>query len=364
MPPEDSQPIAGVSDQLLAAVAGVLPALPNVRADVADRFAQGVRALVETRAQAGWPGELGGADVAAFVFVDRPREIGDRFGAVPVTDPVATQEALLGRLFLMNRDASSGRALAFPVDPAALIDWLADNGLGDRPLVMVYRTTETMTTRRDGVEGLARRDPIRSTKPVATIEQLLAALNHFHLMQLTPSSCAEGVWEPKRASDYVPGPAPEAAFQKCLAIVLNSWFQGVVRAEVEDKVNIGRIDVRLLKKSSDEGSLTYWAIIELKVIKSFANVNMGKKPPTVGPAANIDAIVKGLKQAWAYRENRAAEEGLLEVFDLRKDKQEDLMACADVIAALAECAQPPIHHSVRPIFGSSDDARSAGFAGV
>lgn len=363
MPPEDSQPVAGVSDQLLAAVAGILPALPNVRADVADRFSQSVRALVETRAQAGWPGELEDADVAAFVYVDRPREIGDRLGAVPITDPVATQEALLGRLFLMNRDASNGRAFALPVAPAALIEWLADNELGDRPLVIVYRTTKTMMTRRDGVEGLAQSDPIRSTKPNATVEELLEALDFFHRSQLTPSSCAEGVWEPKRASDYVPGASPEAAFQKRLAIVLSSWFHGVVRAEVEDRISIGRIDVRLLKKSSEEGSLAYWAIIELKVIKSFANAALGKKPSTVGAAANVDAIIKGLKQAWAYCENRDAEEGLLEVFDLRKDKQEDLMARTEVVAAIDECTRPPTC-AVRPIFGTSDDARSAGFTGV
>ncbi len=363
MPPEDSQPIAGASDQLLAAIAGILPALPNVRADIADRFSQGVRALVETRAQSGWPGEDDGVDVAAFVFVDRPREVGDRLGAVPVTDPVATQEALLGRLFLMNRDASNGRACPLPVDAGALIDWLTDNGLGDRPVVMVYRTTKTMTTRRDGVEGSARRDPIRNTKPDATVEELADALNFFHLSQLTPASCAEGIWEPKRASDYVPGPAPEAAVQDRLAIVLNSWFHGVVRAQVEDRTNIGRIDVRLLKKSSEEGSLAYWAIIELKVIKSFANAQVGDKPSTVGPAANIDAIVKGLKQAHAYKANRSAEEGLLEVFDLRKDKTDDLTEHADVVTALSECAVTPTY-AVRPLFGSSDDARTAGFTGV
>jgi hypothetical protein len=220
-----------------------------------------------------------------------------------------------------------------------------------------------MTTRRDGVDGLALRDPTRSTKPDATVSELIEALNFFHLSQLTPSSCAGGVWESKRASDYVPGPAPETAFQDRLAIVLNSWFHGVVRAEVEDRTNIGRIDVRLLKKSSEEGSLAYWAIIELKVIKSFANAALGKVPSTVGPAANIDAIVKGLKQAWAYRQNRSAEEGLLEVFDLRKDKQDDLMAHADVVAALTGCGQAPIH-TIRPIFGSADDARTAGFTGV
>lgn len=220
-----------------------------------------------------------------------------------------------------------------------------------------------MVTRRAGMDGLARPDPIRSKKPDATLAELLNSLDYFHQRQLTPSSCADGVWAPGRAADYVPGPSPEKVIQEELEIALNFWFHGIVKAEIEDKTAIGRIDVRLLKKSVQERSLAYWAIIELKVIKSFANADAGQKPSTVGRAANVEAIVKGLKQVWAYRENRSAEEGLLEVFDLRKDKNEDLLAWADVIGAMREC-QPCPKHAVRPIFGSSDDARNAGYTGV
>jgi hypothetical protein len=184
----------GADDELLAAIAGILPALPNIRADVADRFAQGVRALVEARAQSSWPSESDQEDVAAFIFVERPRETGDPLGAVPVTDPIATEEPLLGRVFFMNRDASNGRSLPFPVKPSALIDWLADTGLANRPLIMVYRNSKTMVTRRVGVDGLARPDPIRSKKPDTTLTELLDALEYFHKRQLIPASGDAQIW--------------------------------------------------------------------------------------------------------------------------------------------------------------------------
>ena len=77
---------------------------------------------------------------------------------------------------------------------------------------------------------------------------------------------------------------------------------------------------------------------------------------------NVAAIIKGLRQAWAFRQNREADEGLLEVFDLRKDKKVNLMnehIVADVLAKFA----PPPSYCLRPLFGSSEDARSAGYSG-
>jgi hypothetical protein len=362
MPPEPFASVTGTDDTVLAAVAGILPTLPNVRAEDPDRFAQATRTLVEARAQAGWPSE-GEADVAAFVMVDRPREFAAQLTSEPIMDPIATQEPLLGRLFLMNRDCSSGRVLPLPCVPGKLLDWLAENSLGDRPLAVAYRTTSTMTVRRDGVEALMQPHRIRDHPPVATVTELLEALNHFHLDRLlTPTCCVSGVWEPKRAAQYVPGPQPERSIQDGLEFALSMWFHGIVRVGVEDKTNIGRIDVRLLKASSD-GPLAYWAIVELKVIKAFANAAGKVKAAAVSRADNVDAIEKGLRQTWAYQANREAEEGLLEIFDLRKDKNEDLMADASVVALLGELAPVP-RYTVRPLFGSSEHARLAGFSGA
>lgn len=125
MPHDSSSPVAGTDDQLLKSAVGELPALPNIRADDADRFAQGVRALVEGRAQRNWPRENDSEDVSVFIFVDRPRETGDQFDAMPIMDPVATDERLLGRLFFMNRDASRGCYIYLPTEPARIGDWIS-----------------------------------------------------------------------------------------------------------------------------------------------------------------------------------------------------------------------------------------------
>ena len=73
-----------------------------------------------------------------------------------------------------------------------------------------------------------------------------------------------------------------------------------MKAECEDTTNIGRIDVRLLRKSSDLG-LAYWVILELKVIKSFRNAQLGETPTTVNDSVNVAAIVDGVRQVGGYR---------------------------------------------------------------
>ena len=103
--------------------------------------------------------------------------------------------------------------------------------------------------------------------------------------------------------------------------------------------------------------------MELKVIKSFANASPGSSPTKVPLSTNVKAIVKGVKQAGSYRENRVAEEGLLEIYDLREDKTDDLTKQAKVRAAMGNFS-PQIKVHVWPVFGSSEDARDAGFTGA
>lgn len=366
MPHNSLGQISGVDDQTLASVIGYLPSLPNLQADESARFAQAVRSIVEGRAQNGWLDEDDHQDEAVFVMVDHPRAVGQKLGAnEPFADLVATNEPLLGRIFFGSLDASRGRFMSLPVKNSnSILEWLCDNNLSDCPIVIVYRTKKVMATRPSGANDAARLDPIRDTPPTATINELLDALNYFHIHHLlTPSCGASGVWESKRANSYVPGPQPEKSIQANLALALNHWFHGIVKAETEDSTSIGRIDVRLLKKSSEHGALSYWAIIELKIIKSFANASIGKTPTTVSSKANIEALIKGIEQTWAFKANREAEEGLLEVFDLRQDKLENLMERTEVVTALTKCS-PISAYNVRPLFGSSDDARKAGFTGV
>jgi hypothetical protein len=361
---DEPTPIEGVKEEDLAAAASELPSLPNTRADDADRFAQAIRALLERRAQAGWPNEADESEVSAFVLVPRPREFRARFCSAPVADPVATSEPVLGRVLLLTRDAGGGQVFPLPCETGELLDWLIDQGFGAAPVVIAYRPTATMITRHLGVDGSqSRSDPIRDKIPTATADELEAALAHFAKNAiLTPTQCIDGVWEPGRAGSYVPGPEPEKTIQKDLVRSLNFWFHGTILAEPEDNTSIGRIDVRLLVRGKNQ-PLAYWAIVELKVIKSFANAPPPKQASKVARSSNINAIVKGMRQAWAYRANRDAELGLLEVYDMRKDKSEDLTTDSKITGLIGELSPCP-PHVVRPLYGSADDARLAGETGV
>ena len=356
MATEGSGEIAGVADGELAAVAGLVPALPNVRAALADRFAQAVRTLVEKRAQVGWPNE-GPADVAVFVLVDYPRKVGETHDGEPFADPMAQGTPLLGYVFFSSADATHGQSIPIPTEANEILEWLEDHELGGCPVVMVYRNAKQMVTRRSGINDFAWNDAIRDQEPLATVEELMGALSHYHKSRVvTPTGCPDGVWEPGSAHQYIPGPRPEKSIQSDLEVALNFWFRGVVRAEAEDRTNIGRIDVRLLKKVAN-GPLAYWIILELKVIKSFTNTSS-----KVDDSTNEEAIVKGVKQAGSYQANRIAEEGMLEIFDLRKDKSENLTVREDVLVALGMYSPPP-KIDVWAVFGSADDARDAGQIG-
>ena len=356
MPVEESGEVVGVEDEELAAVASLVPVLPNIRAARADRFAQAVRTLVEKRAQTGWPNETA-ADLAVFVLVDYPRRVGETHGGRPFADPTAQGIPLLGHMFFSSPDGTHGHFVQLPTEPSAILEWLADHGLGGCPMVAVYRNAKEMVTRPLGIAHSAQIDTIRDQEPSATVQELTEALRHYHRSRVvTPGNCPEGVWQPGSAHQYIPGERPENSIQSDLANALNFWFRGVVRAQIEDTTNIGRIDVRLLQEGAN-GGLAYWVILELKVIKSFTNNRSPVSVPT-----NLRAIVKGVRQAASYRTNRRAEEGMLEIYDLRQNKSEDLTASEEVAAAL-QMYSPPPKVDVWPVFGSADDARNAGQTG-
>ena len=353
----DIESISGVHHEDIAATAAFLPTLPNIQARPVDRFAQAVRSIVEKRACMEWPNE-GPEDVAVFLMVDHPRPLGDHHNAKAFADPIATTDPLLGRLFFANRDSSSGRVMHLPTEPNAILDWLQDNDLSSYPVILVYRQTALITLRPSGAGGLSSQIPIRDTPPVADLAELQKALQHFHIHHLlTPTCCPRGLWQADRAQHYIPGNRPEATIQSRLTVVLSSWFHGLLRAESEDRTNIGRIDVRLLQPTP-AGPLAYWAIMELKVVKSFTNA-----ATSVRHRVNEDAIVDGVRQAHAYHHNRKSELSLLEVYDLRSDKRVNLLVSRRVQSTITQF--PGVSSiEVRALYGSANDARIAGHSGT
>jgi hypothetical protein len=348
--------IPGVKDAELVAALADLAKLPETTVDVADRFGSEVRAIVEDRAQRGWIGE-GNEDVAVFLHTPYPRKVGEKVGATTVLNLVANGRPILGKIFFLNPDASFGQVIDLPVAVDEILDWLIAENLGGQPLVFAYRTSKLLLTRVGAdADGIMRRDAIRDRPPAVTLQEISDALVHTHKEHLiAPGVCPPNVWE--TAHEYVPGPRPEKVIQRQLGTDLRSWFRGTVRAEFESTLPLGRIDIRLLYRR--DGAWTVWTVLELKLLRSYHNPPTGKKAKSVSLAANVEAVVEGVRQVNAFAKDNHAEP-LLEVFDLRKVKQPDILKATAVAQELAKC-QPVPNCRVWPLFGSAGDARRAGF---
>jgi hypothetical protein len=357
--PDDSPDdlIPGVSESEVAGAIQKLTSIPASTLQDHERFLVAVRSLVEFRAQSGWQNE-GAEDVAVFVLAPYPRKIGEQLGATPVSDVIATNDPLLGRIFFLNRDASSGRGMTFPVEPNEILEWLMDNKLDQLPVVTVYRNSKLLISRARGAMSDTRADIIRDKPPLATLGEIEEALVVSHReMLVTPTVCPVGVWEPDRAAEYVPGADPEKSIQRVIRIALTSWFHGVVKVEMEDTITYGRIDIRLLRPDS-EGHFAYWVILELKVIRSSHNAAKGVVATKVTAGDNAKAVVEGIRQASAFGRDRKAEP-FVDIYDLRKDKSDDVLSHTLVVQELSALSPKP-ECRVWPLYGSASDARNAG----
>ena len=358
MDPESVDAIPGIDDRELAATMTQLSTVPASEMEEPDRFATEVHAVAESRAQKGWAGETE-SDVGVFVLTPYPRATGEKFGAVAVSNLIASKQPILGKVHFLNRDASYGRAMPLPEDGEALIDWLVDNELGDYPVVFIYRASKLMLVRATGaMHEVSRKEVIRDKRPVATVDEIKKALDLVHLeFLLSPTVCPPGTWEKERAGEYIPGPQAERAIQREVRTGLGSWFRGVVRAEMEDTISVGRIDVRLLQQT--DGNWFYWAIVELKVLRSSHNAKKGVQASPVSLSDNAAGVAEGVRQVYAFAKNRGAEP-FLEIYDLRKDKTADVLKEEVVISELNKCVPAPCCR-VWPLFGSASGARVAGF---
>lgn len=355
--------IPGVSEVELANVAVKIADLPTLTIDDAFRFTAEVRAIAESRARDGWPNESD-SDLAVFLWAPYPRKLGDLLGAKPAADLCATDIPILDRLFIMNQNASSGRVLNLPSkDPGEVLEWLIEQNLGSLTVVFIYRKKKLLVARPNGATGEAHQDVLRDRAPTASIVEIDEALKAVHQeLLLTPKKYVPGVWEPGRSSKYIPGREPEKAIQRIIAIWLMSRFKGVVRVDMEYDTPIGRVDIRLMVRSSTEtGRYEDWILLELKVIKSYSNAPKGTKPKSVDRSENIAAICEGIKQAHAYGKKLQIP-GYLEVFDMRteKDKSSDVFVENKTKTVLAKLNPAPKYRTWL-LYGSASAARNAGW---
>ena len=364
MPVDSDGRIVGVSDDELAAVTRTLVLQPDIGADDRERFFGQVQALVEDRARRDWPGE-GDNGISIFVRADYPRQAASALANTkPSADMIGTDEPLMGRVFLLDRNASQGWSGALPFsDAGEIIEWLATMPFGSNQLILVYRGTSLMIERANGATGgMTRRETIRSELPAVTREGLFEALDHFHMNNvLTPQNAPDGLWRPGHASDYHAGPTPEVSLQGQLRTFLTGWFRGQLHVDRETTTEIGRIDIALLVPPADlTDGLKYWGVVELKVVKSFRHSKKRDAPIKVGPLANARDVAKGVLQAHAFRTNRGCAYAVLEIYDMRSDKTSDPRTHAEVNKVLPNCSPQP-DMRLTPLFGSAQQAREAGY---
>ena len=354
-------PVSGVSDDDLQEVIGDYVSLPLTDEQDSERFIREVRRLADTRAQAKWPGE-GTGEMSVFVQVERPRQVEGKMrkagvSVTKVLDLRANDVLLFGRVFFLSTDASKGFFAPLPDEDHAVLDWLADRNLGSRPIAILWRQQCQLAVRKNGVTSPVEYEDVQTEQAAVTLVGLLGVLRRFHENNVrTPGTC-KGIWAEGSARKYIPDSRPEKAIQSALRIVLNSWCLDV-RAEPEDKTPAGRIDIRLLTPDRLTKRLGYWAIIELKVIRQWRKSASGVSPRSVSARENVAAMTGGLAQLDAYKSDRSAEEGLLEVYDLRRDKTQDLTGHQDFRRVRTKCDQS-IVVTVRPLYGSAGDWQKA-----
>lgn len=129
------------------------------------------------------------------------------------------------------------------------------------------------------------------------------------------------------------------------------------RAVVEEKTPVGRIDIRLMQRS--KADWTYWAILELKVLRSSHNAAKGIVAKPVSEESNSKEVAKGIRQAHSFAKYWSAIP-LLEIFDLRKDKTSDVLKNVIVARAFARFSRAPATR-IWPLYGTADEARLAGY---
>lgn len=364
MAAETSNQIADVSDTDLASVTRTLVLQPEVDANDRERFFGQVQTLVEDRARREWPGETD-AGISIFVRADYPRQAASALtNTKPSADMIGTDEPLMGRVFLLDRNASQGWSADLPsADPGEIIEWLGALPFGGGQAILVYRNTLVMIERANGAQqGMTRQEPIRAHPPPVTREGLFEALDAFHMTHvLTPQNCPEGLWRKGHAESYHAGPTPEVSLQAQLRTFLTAWFRGQLRVDREIPTEIGRIDIGLMIPPTDPtGGLTYWGVVELKVVKSFRHPKTGNNPVKVGPLVNARDVAKGVQQAHAFRKNRGCACAVLEIYDMRADKKVDPRKHDEVKKVLPICTPAP-DMRLTPLFGSAQLARDAGF---
>ncbi|MER8465690.1 hypothetical protein [Mesorhizobium sp. M1396] len=274
------------------------------------------------KAAAAGAGAVGGAP-AILVLSERPQADAKaidvnahRLVDIDLKDPADWQ----GKLVICASHATAGWWIELPegsVDQA--LELLNAHGLGHSPLAIVYPAARALSCFQDG--GMSDEPPIKLDLPLnsrqVTLNDIFEVLEDVRKNSLlTPMIGPPKFWNDGPA--YVPGEEAERQIQWIAAAQLRSNFRPLI-VDTEQVTPVGRIDIVMTNTAGTGAAQQYPAIIELKALKS--KTHAANKVPD---STNVKAILKGIRQAKAYRETKGANLGVMASFDMRATKTDIL----------------------------------------
>ena len=300
-------------------------------ADLPDeaRFVAGVaRLVVQRAAEAARHDEQDNPDIAIFVLSASPPATAGDTKRVPMVDNGLT--TVVGRLWFATPAVISAHYVELPegADDDAHFSFVEEDlGLGEEP-TLVFDSRVTSNRLRWYPDGLARAESVEFP-PLdgdVTTEDVFDAIDLLHdQCFVTPSGLPQRVNLWKNPSLHWPREDAEALVQSHLKAGLTLRFP-FCRIRHEQTQTAGRTDLEIERINPlDRSSVTYQAILELKVLRSFRH-----KGATVSDAVTKEAVTEGVRQAASYRKTKEARWSALCCFDMRRSNDGDEACCAHV----------------------------------
>jgi hypothetical protein len=295
-------------------------------------------------------------DLAApAIFLLRPKppdEMAAQTRFVPMVDNGL--EPISGRLWFVNEVAFSGRYLELTVeDDAAMFSLVSDMARsGDAPAVL-YDPRTSPSSLRLYRSGMAEPDNCVVVQldedQAIDLDRILSVVNSvYETVLITPDAqdAPGNLWADNRRG--WPSNRAEALIQMHLRTGLSVMFP-TCRIRKEQPGIPGRLDLQVERSDPrNPGVVAVYAVLELKVLKSFRNTGT-----SVDDSENRDAVDKGVRQAATYRDDRHAASAAVCCFDMRREASGD--ACFDHVRDLAE----QLHVTLKAwyLFSTSEDYR-------
>jgi hypothetical protein len=274
--------------------------------------------------------------VAPAIFLLRPRppdELAAQTRFVPMVDNGL--EPISGRLWFVSEVVFSGRYLELTAeDDAAMFSLVTDMpGSGDAPAVL-YDPRTTPSLLRFYPSGIADPDNCVVVQldedQAIDLDRILAVVNSvYETVLVTPDAqdSPGNLWANSRRG--WPSSRAEALIQMHIRTGLSVKFP-TCRIRKEQPGIPGRLDLQVERSDPrNPGVVAVYAVLELKVLKSFRNTGT-----SVDESENRDAVDKGVRQAATYRDDRHAGSAALCCFDMRREASGD--SCFNDVRDLAE----------------------------